>query len=88
MATIVVVALILFLAFFLIVRRRRDRRQVAIAPGSAALVALDARFAPDSEPAAAASDRIEPSGTLGGHSDVPSPPPGEAPSDQGGAAAG
>ena len=82
MGSIVAVAILGFLIFFVIVRRRRhrSRQPLAIEPGSAALLALDSRFAPGAD----ATDSAQPSGTLGGHSDVASPPPGEIPSDQGG----
>lgn len=92
MAAIVLAALVAFLLFVAVVRRRRARQAAALAitPGSPALLALDAHLAEPSElaavrPAPPPSDATEPSGTLGGHSDVPPSLLGEAPaSDEGG----
>jgi hypothetical protein len=69
---IVVVAFGGLLAF-IVDRRRRAHRPLDIRPGSAALPALDTRFA--------APEGIEGSGTLADDPDAPLPPPGEAPPD-------
>ena len=85
LGAIVVAALLAIIVFVLVLRRRQPRRAlVASEPGSPALPALDARFAPGRSPAGPGPGIAEPSGTLGGHSDVPPSLLGEAPPDQGG----
>lgn len=76
MGAIVLVALVAVLVFIVLLRRRRSRRPIGVAPGSAAFLALDARFA-EAGPS-------EPSGTLGADPDVPSPPLGGPPPDRDG----
>jgi hypothetical protein len=85
MGAVVLLALVAFAVFLLVLRRRERRRApVAIEPGGPALLALDARFAPGQAPDASGPGIVGPSGTLGGHSDVPPSLLGEAPPDQGG----
>ncbi|HEX3264685.1 MAG TPA: hypothetical protein VHR16_03365 [Candidatus Limnocylindrales bacterium] len=87
MGGIVVVSLAGFLVLIVVLRRRRCAAPLGIQPGTAAFLAMDARFAPDAvapdavapDAAAPAVDRAptepEPlgaSGTLGAH---PEPPP-------------
>jgi hypothetical protein len=79
---IVGVALLAFLLFLFLLRRRRNRRAIGVRPGSAALLALDSRFAPVAPPPA---EPVGASGTLGADPDRPPTPPGEAaPDSEGG----
>ncbi len=87
LGAIVLVALLALLVFIVLLRRRRSRRPLGVEPGTAAFLALDARFgtgstatvsppadaAPASPPAA---ESIAPSGTLGADPDAPAPPLG------------
>ncbi len=72
MGAIVLLALVALLVFVVLVRRRRGRRPIGVEPGSAAFIAMDARFAP------ASAEPSEPSGTLGPDPAAPSPPLGGA----------
>ena len=95
MGAIILAALVALLVFIVLLRRRRGRRPLGVEPGSAAFLALDARFAPGAAsdagameppgsapiapPGAAVFESSEPSGTLGADPDVLSPPLGEDP---------
>jgi hypothetical protein len=82
MGAIVGVALLAFVVFLIVLRRRRSRHAIGVEPGSAGLLALDARLAPG---AAGAAEPVGASGTLGADPDRPPTPPGEAaPDSEGG----
>jgi hypothetical protein len=81
---IVAAALAGFIVLLVVLRRRRAVAQLGIQPGTAAFLALDARFAAGPPPAPGTPPATEPlqaSGTLGGHPDAPPSPLGEAPPD-------
>ncbi len=89
LGAIVLAALVILLLFVVLLRRRRGRQPLGVAPGSAAFLALDNRFAPGTSGAAQASPGIDgspaepgtPSGTLGADPATPPSPLGGDSSD-------